>query len=151
MLQPSLGLEKKIASKFMADIRGCIKISYWCNIYYLYVAATFRVRKLLQNLWLNYEPVSRILIDTISITYMLQPFLGLENCFKFYGKYKIFLMPVYMIYFYSKRFRFAPSFNNLPKKSQWQSLVATKFYESDVRSNIKYKELLSTDLANSHD
>ena len=29
------------------------------------------------------------------------------------GKYKIFLMLVYMIYFYSKRFRFTPSFNNL--------------------------------------
>ena len=45
-------------------------------------------------------PVSRILIDTISITYMLQPFLGLENCFKFYGKCKIFLMAIYMIYKY---------------------------------------------------
>ena len=29
------------------------------------------------------------------------------------GKYKIFLKAVYMIYFYSKRFRFAPSFNNI--------------------------------------
>jgi hypothetical protein len=28
------------------------------------------------------------------------------------GKYKIFLMAVYMIYKYGKRFRYAPSFNN---------------------------------------
>ena len=59
----------------------------------------------------KYEPVSRHLIDPVYITYMLQPFLGLENCYKFYGKYKIFLMAVYMIFKYSKRFRFAPSFN----------------------------------------
>ena len=28
------------------------------------------------------------------------------------GKYKIFLMAVYIIFKYGKRFRFAPSFNN---------------------------------------
>ena len=33
------------------------------------------------------------------------------SCFKIYGKYKVFLMTVYMIFKYSKRFRFAPSFN----------------------------------------
>ena len=33
--------------------------------------------------------------------------------YQIYGKCKIFLMPVYMIFKYSKRFRYAPSFNNL--------------------------------------
>ena len=36
--------------------------------------------------------------------------LGLKKA-KNLGKYKIFLMAVYMIFKYSKRFRFAPSFN----------------------------------------
>jgi hypothetical protein len=34
-------------------------------------------------------------------------------CYKFYGKCKIFLMAVDMIFKYGKRFRYAPSFNNL--------------------------------------
>ena len=34
------------------------------------------------------------------------------KCQKIWGKYKIFLMAVYMIFKYSKRFHFAPSFNN---------------------------------------
>jgi hypothetical protein len=51
------------------------------------VAANSMARKLLQDLWQIYESVSRFLIDPISITYMLQPTLGLENCFKIYGKY----------------------------------------------------------------
>ena len=37
----------------------------------------------------------------------------LQNIKQTYGKYKIFLMAVYMIFKYSKRFCFAPSFNNL--------------------------------------
>jgi hypothetical protein len=36
--------------------------------------------------------------------------LGLKKA-KNLGKYKIFLMTVYMIYKYGKRFRYAPSFN----------------------------------------
>ena len=98
----------------MANIWVCIKISNWPNIYYLHVAANFRARKLLQNLWQKYEPVSRLLINLISITYMLQPFLGLENCFKFYGKCKIFLMSVYMIFKYSKH-QISPFIHNLKK------------------------------------
>ena len=38
-------------------------------------------------------------------------FLKKWSCHKIYGKCKIFLMAVFMIFKYSKRFRFAPSFN----------------------------------------
>ena len=34
------------------------------------VAAIFRARKLLQNLWQIYESISRFVIDPISITYV---------------------------------------------------------------------------------
>jgi len=60
------------------------------SIMYLHVAVNFRARKLLQSLWQKYEAVSRFLIDPISITYMLQLTFGLEKCYKFYGKCKIF-------------------------------------------------------------
>ena len=50
---------------------------------YLHVAVKFRARKLLESLWQKYEAVSRFLIDPISITYMLQPTLGLEIASKF--------------------------------------------------------------------
>ena len=54
---------------------------------HMIVAVIFRARKLLQNLWQIYESISRFVIDPISITYMLQPTLGLVNRFKIYGKY----------------------------------------------------------------
>ena len=56
-------------------------------VQHMTVAAIFRARKLLQNLWQIYESISRFVIDPISITYMLQPTLGLVNRFKIYGKY----------------------------------------------------------------
>ena len=56
-------------------------------VQHMTVAAIFRARKLLQNLWQIYGSISRFVIDPISITYMLQPTLWLENCFKIYGKY----------------------------------------------------------------
>ena len=84
MLQPILGLEN--CFKFYGRNMSLYKISNWHNIYYLHVAANFRAGKLLQNLWQIFESVSRFLIVPISITYMLQPTLGLENCFKIYGK-----------------------------------------------------------------
>ena len=55
------------------------------------------------------------------------------------GKYKIFLMAVYIIFKYGKRFRFAPSFN-YPKifiKSQRQIMYGSNFYESDVSIEIR--------------
>ena len=42
--------------------------------------------------------------------------LGLKKA-KNLGKYNIFLMAVYLIFKYGKRFRFAPSFNNDVKMS----------------------------------
>ena len=44
---------------------------------------------------------------------MLQSTLLLENCYKFCCKHKIFYAHMYMIFKYSKRFRFAPSFNHI--------------------------------------
>ena len=104
---------RKLLQKFCAKIWACIKISNWPNIYYLHIAVNFRARKLLQNFMQKYESVLRFVIDQISITYMLQPNLGLENCYKFLCKHKIFLTWVYMIFKYGKRFRFAPSLNYL--------------------------------------
>jgi hypothetical protein len=49
-------------------------------------AINFSARKLLQNFVQKYKPVSRFLIDPISITYMLQSTLVLENCYKFLCK-----------------------------------------------------------------
>ena len=66
MLQPILGLEN--CFKIYGRNMSLYKISNWPNIYYLHVAANFRARKLLQNLWQIYESVSRFLIDPISIT-----------------------------------------------------------------------------------
>ena len=37
------------------------------------------------------------------------------SCLKIYCKHKIFFIPVYMNFKYSKRFRFAPSFNKIYK------------------------------------
>ena len=43
------------------------------------------------------------------------------------GKYKIFLMAVYIIFKYGKRFRFAPSFNDylgiLRRPQHWRNLT----------------------------
>ena len=48
----------------------------------------------------KFEPVSRFLIDPISITYMLQSSLLLENCYKFLCKHKNFFTDVYIIFKY---------------------------------------------------
>ena len=42
---------------------------------------------------------------------------SIANYYNFYGKCKIFLMAVYMIFKYGKRFRYAPSFNNIEVQS----------------------------------
>jgi hypothetical protein len=39
------------------------------------------------------------------------------------GKYKIFLMTVYIIFKYGKRFRYAPSFNNVRFRHEINLLV----------------------------
>ena len=62
------------------------------------------------------------------------PILAPEKA-KNLGKYKIFLMPVYMIYFYSKRFRFAPSFNKI-KKSEILGPMWHTNYASAVPKNL---------------
>ena len=56
-------------------------------------------------------PTCLWLVCYCNIYLHVEYFLGLENCYKFYGKCKVFLMAVYMIFKYGKRFRFAPSFN----------------------------------------
>ena len=61
---------------------------------------------MLQNLWQN---MSLHLIDPTAITCCVN--FG-ARCYKIYGKCKNFLMAVCMIFKYSKRFRYAPSFNN---------------------------------------
>ena len=53
--------------------------------------------ELSQNLWQDFTFVEK---DK-------QTFYQKWSCHKIYGKYKIFLMAVYMIFKYGKRFRFA--------------------------------------------
>ena len=67
------------------------------------------VLKNLPKLWQKYKPVSRFLYNLTSITCCSQ--LQCQKIYQIYGKCNIFLMAVYMIFKYSKRFRYAPSFN----------------------------------------
>ena len=85
-------------SRFLIDP---IAITCWINL-----GARF-VTKFIAN----YEPVSTFLIDPIAITCWIN--LGARFVTKFIAKVRFFLMAVYMIFKYSKRFRFAPSFNKL--------------------------------------
>ena len=59
-------------------------------------------------------------------------------CFKFYGKCKIFLMALYMIFKHSKRFSFAPSFN----KPCWNSKLMGIHLAHNIRIlKIKLKKI----------
>ena len=48
------------------------------------------------------------------------------------GKYEIFLKAVYMIYFYSKRFRFAPSFNYILNRISTRYLLFFRLHGHSV-------------------
>ena len=65
MLQSTLMLHN--CFKILCKIWACIRIANWPNIYYLHVAVNFDATKFLQNFVQKYEPVSRLLIDPISI------------------------------------------------------------------------------------
>ena len=53
------------------------------------------------------------LCKCLHVQYKKKTFYQKWSCFKFLCKHKIFLTPVYMIFKYGKRFRFAPSFNQI--------------------------------------
>ena len=53
------------------------------------------------------------------------------SCLKFLSEHKIFLTPVYMVFKYSKRFRFAPSFNKLFDHYKAPGLI--KKYLTDIK------------------
>ena len=58
----------------------------------------------LQNLWQDFTCLEQEKKKTSSQKW---------GSYKIYGKCNIFLMAVYLIFKYSKRFRFAPSFKNM--------------------------------------
>ena len=60
-----------------------------------------------------------------------------RSCFKIYGKCKIFLMAVYMIFKYSKRFRFAPLFND--RMHRWIFIIFQQIL--DLQNYLKTKTL----------
>ena len=69
-----------------------------------------------QSKWINFsaekgKKFGQIREYLVVMTFKVSESILMLKKAKNLGKYKIFLMPVYMIYFYSKRFRFAPSFN----------------------------------------
>ena len=77
------------------------------------------------------------LIDPIAITCFVN--FG-ARCYKIYGKCKIFLMPVYMIFKYSKRFRYAPSFNKNVLKEESVKNVKNQNFKKTLTLYVNNKE-----------
>ena len=91
---------------------------------------------MLQNLWQN---MSLHLIDPTAITCCVN--FG-ARCYKIYGKCKNFLMAVYMIFKYSKRFRYAPSFNKMLSKKTYNWNCIT-WFSPNWKKTVNRKKIIT--------
>ena len=86
----------------------------------------------------KYEHVSRFLINPIAIIWKVRQRIDTFLC-----KHKIFIMAVYMIFKYSKRFRFAP-LNKVTLAQRIGSAPATLFSTSQRRHYENSREVATS-------